>query len=72
MKRREAFIKSNMKRITALSMDGWPRTRNMKDFRKWIDLIYEAKIKGIYGFGTSNCDVIAQLSRFAKELEKDH
>lgn len=68
-KRRESFIKKNMKEILALSMDGWPRTKNMKDYRKWLDLIYKAKISGIYSLGTSNCDVIAQLNRFAKEMK---
>lgn len=48
-------------------MVGWPRTKQMKDYIKWLDIIYEAKIKGIYAIGTSNCDVIAQLNRFAKE-----
>jgi hypothetical protein len=42
----------------------------MKDYRKWLDLIFEAKIQGIYGLGTSNCDVIAQLNRFAKSLKQ--
>lgn len=70
IKKRNLFIKKNLKRILPLSMDGWPRTRNMKDYRKWIDLIYEAKIAGIYSVGTSNCDVIAQLNRFAKEFNK--
>lgn len=68
-KRRESFIKKNMKDILSLSMDGWPRTKNMKDYRKWLDLIYKAKISGIYSLGTSNCDVIAQLNRFAKEMK---
>lgn len=64
---REAFVKKNRKRILKLSMIGWPRTREMKDYIKWMDLVYEAKIKGIYAIGTSNCDVISQLSRFAKQ-----
>lgn len=69
-KRREAFIKKHSQRILSLKMDGWPRLTNMKDRIKWIDLVYEAKIAGIYGIGTSNCDVIAQLDRFARELNK--
>lgn len=68
-KKREDFIKKNLTRILSLSMQGWPRTNNMKDKRKWIDLVFEAKIKGVYGLGTSNCDVIAQLERFAKEIK---
>ena len=71
-KKREAFIKKNLKRILPLSMEGWPRTKNMKDYRKWLDLIFEAKIAGVYALGTSNCDVIAQLNRFAKELKIDN
>lgn len=67
-KRRDAFVKRHSAKILPLSMDGWPRTKNMKDYIKWLDLVYEAKIKGIYGFGTSNCDVIIQLNRKAKEL----
>lgn len=68
-KKREEFIKKNLTRILSLSMQGWPRTNNMKDKRKWIELVFEAKIKGVYGLGTSNCDVIAQLERFAKEIK---
>jgi RNase adaptor protein for sRNA GlmZ degradation len=68
MKRRNAFVKRNIKLILSLSMDGWPRTRNMKDFRKWLDLIYKAKVSGIYSVGTANCDVISKLHRLAKEL----
>lgn len=68
-KRREAFIKKNLKEILSLSMDGWPRTKNMKDYRKWLDIIYKAKLSGIYAIGTSNCDVIAQLNRFAKDMQ---
>lgn len=69
-KRRNQFIKKHMKKILALSMNGWPRTKEMKDYIKWLDLIYKAKISGIYGFGTSNCDVIAQLERYAKQLSE--
>lgn len=67
---RDTFVKRKMKTILSLSMDGWPRIKNMKDYIKWLDLVYEAKIKGIYGFGTSNCDVIMQLHHKAKELSK--
>lgn len=67
-KKRDAFVKKHYKKIVALSMDGWPRTKNMKDFRKWFDLIFLAKVNGVYGMGTSNCDVIAQLHRFAKAI----
>lgn len=69
-KRREDFIKKNLKAILSLSMDGWPRTKNMKDYRQWLDLVYKAKLSGVYAIGTSNCDVIAQLSRFAKEIKR--
>lgn len=67
-KKREAFIRKNLSRIQALKMDGWPRLKNMKDRIRWIDLVYEAKIAGVYAISTANCDVIAQLNRFAKEL----
>lgn len=66
--RRDKFIKRNIKKITSLKMDGWPRLREMKDRLKWLDLVFSAKIEGVYSIGTSNCDVIAQLSRFAKEM----
>ena len=69
-KRRDAFVRRRMKKILSLSMDGWPRTKNMKDYLKWLDIVFEAKIKGIYGFGTANCDVIAQLNRKAKDFSK--
>lgn len=71
-KRRDAFVKKNSEKILPLSMDGWPRTKSMKDYIKWLDLVFDAKIKGIYGFGTSNCDVIAQLNRKANELSKNN
>lgn len=69
-KKRNAFIIKNLKKILPLSMDGWPKTSNMKDYPKWLDIVIQAKIKGVYGIGTSNCDVIAQLNRFAKEISK--
>ena len=67
-KKRDAFVKRRIKTIMSLSMDGWPRTKNMKDYPKWLDLVFEAKIKQVYGFGTSTCDVIMQLHSKAKEL----
>lgn len=67
IKRRNEFIKRNKQKILALSMDGWPRLKNMKDHNKWLEIVYDAKIKGIYGIGTSNCDVIGQLNRHAKD-----
>lgn len=67
--RRDVFIKKNLDKILSLPMDGWPRTKNMKSYIKWLDLIFDAKIKGIYGVGTANCDVIAQLNRHAKEMK---
>lgn len=67
-KKRQDFIKRRVKKILVLKMDGWPRLKEMPDRHKWIDLVYEAKIAGVYGIGTSNCDVIAQLNRFAKQL----
>lgn len=70
MKQRDAFVKKNMGKILALSTQGWPRLTQMKDKRKWIDLVIEAKILGIYSIGTSNCDVIAQLERKAKEIKE--
>lgn len=67
-KKRDAFVKKNLKRIKTLRMDGWPRTMKMKDRLKWIDIAYEAKIAGVYSIGTANCDVIANLNRRAKQL----
>lgn len=69
-KKRDAFVKRRLKTILSLSMEGWPRTKNMKHYPQWLDLVFEAKIKGVYGFGTSNCDVIMQLNHKAKELLK--
>lgn len=66
--RRDAFIKKNLSKILKLKTDGWPRTKEMPDYLKWLDLIYRAKLEGIYGIGTSNCDVIIQLSRLSKEM----
>jgi hypothetical protein len=65
-KRRDSFVKKHSKAILALSMDGWPRLKEMRDKVKWVDLVYKAKIGGIYAIGTANCDVIAQLHRLAK------
>jgi hypothetical protein len=66
-KLRDAFVEKNLKRIKDLKMDGWPRLMQMKDRLKWIDLVYEAKIAGVYSIGTANCDVIANLNRFAHQ-----
>jgi len=68
--KRNDFIKGNIEKIMALSMDGWPKTKNMKDYVKWLDIVYDAKIKGVYSVGTANCDVIANINRFAKEISK--
>lgn len=70
MRERDAFVKERMNKILSLSTEGWPRLSQMKDRRKWIDLVIEAKIFGIYSIGTSNCDVIAQLERKAKEIKE--
>ena len=67
-KKRDAFVRKNLKRIMSLKMDGWPRLTQMKDRHGWLDLVYEAKIAGIYSVGTANCDVVANLERFAKEI----
>lgn len=67
-KRRDQFVKRRIKKILSLSMDGWPRTKNMKDYPKWLEIVIEAKIQGIYGFGTSNCDIIMRLLHRAKQL----
>lgn len=68
--KRTAFIKKNLSKILKLRMDGWPRTKFMPDCMKWMEFVYRAKLEGIYSLGTSNCDVIAQLNRFAKEIKK--
>lgn len=70
-KKRDAFIKKNLNIILSLSTSGWPRLKEMKDRRKWIDIVLEAKIKGIYGLNTANCDVIANLERFAKQIKQE-
>lgn len=68
--KRDEFIKRHKASILALDTNGWPRLKQMADRNKWLNLVYKAKIEGVYGIGTANCDVIAQLSRFAKELNK--
>lgn len=68
--KRDAWIKRHKKQILALDITGWPRLKQMKDRVKWLNLVYKAKIAGVYGIGTCNCDVVAQLHRFAKELTK--
>jgi hypothetical protein len=70
MKKRDAFVKKRIKKILSLSMQGWPKLKEMKDRAGWIDIVFEAKIVGIYGMGTANCDVIALLESKAKELSK--
>ena len=66
---RDAFVKKNLKKILALPTDGWPRTKNMKTYIKWLDLVFDAKIKGVYSIGTANCDVIIMLSSHAKQMK---
>lgn len=70
MKRRDAFVKRRLSKILSLSMQGWPRLNQMKDKKQWIDIVFEAKIEGVYGMGTANCDVIALLESKAKELKE--
>lgn len=67
--RRDAFVKKNLKKIIALKMDGWPRMKQMPHYMEWLDLVYKAKLEGVYSLGTANCDVIAQLNRFAQEFK---
>ncbi len=69
-KQRDTFVKKNLNRILSLSTDGWPRTKNMKDYIKWFDLICEAKIKGVYSMGSANCDVIMMLKHTAQQINQ--
>jgi len=62
------FVRKNVKKILPLSMEGWPRTKNMKDYDKWASIVFDSKIKGIYSLNTSPCDIIANLNQKAKEL----
>jgi hypothetical protein len=39
------------------------------DYLKWLDLVYEAKGKGLYSMKTANCDVIANLRDKAQDLK---
>jgi hypothetical protein len=69
-KRKYDFCRRRLKKILALSTAGWPRMTKNPDYLKWLDLVYEAKEKGLFSLKTSNCDVIANLSRKANELKK--
>lgn len=69
--KRDKFVKRHLKKILSLSTNGWPRLNNMPNKNEWIVLVYKAKMEGIYGLGTSNCDVVIQLSRFAKEIKNN-
>jgi hypothetical protein len=51
-------------------MQGWPRMTHNKDYLQWLDIVYEAKQKGLYSIKTSNCDVISNLHHKALELHK--
>jgi hypothetical protein len=71
IKKREEFVRKYKKHILSLSLDGWPKTKNMKDYLKWFDIVCKAKIQGVYGIGTANCDVIMLISRLAKNINND-
>lgn len=68
-KKRISFVKTNSKLLSQLSTDGWPRTRDMKDYPKWLDIVIRAKIKGIYSIGTANCDVILMINRIYQDIK---
>ena len=69
-KKRYDFVKRRLKRILSLSMQGWPKmySSSNPDYLKWLDIVYEAKERGIYSLNTANCDVIANIHRKAVEL----
>jgi hypothetical protein len=69
-KRRYDFCKRRMKKILSLSMEGWPRMAMNKDYLKWLDIVYEAKEKGLYSIKTANCDVISNIKNKAIELKQ--
>lgn len=64
------FVRRRLKKILALSMQGWPRMTNNQDYLKWLDIVYLAKERGLYSYKTSNCDVIANLNTKAQDLTK--
>jgi hypothetical protein len=63
------FVARRIKKILPLSMQGWPRMTLNPDYIKWLDIVYQAKERGLYSFQTSNCDVIANLRSKAIELK---
>jgi hypothetical protein len=69
-KKRYDFCSRRLKKILALSTDGWPRMTHNPDYIKWLDIVYEAKSKGLYSMKSSNCDVIANLRDKAIELKR--
>lgn len=70
--KRYNFVRRRLKKILSLSMDGWPRMYSYpnKDYLKWLELVYECKIKGLYSPTTATCDVIANLHYKAEEIKK--
>lgn len=69
-KRRYDFVRRRLKRILPLSMQGWPYMSRNRDYIKWLDIVYEAKDKGLYSLKTSTCDIIANIYEKAKQLSK--
>lgn len=58
---RYAFVRRRLKKISSLNTVGWPRMTNNPVYLDWLDIVYQAKEKGLYSFKTTNCDVIANL-----------
>lgn len=69
-KRRYDFVRQRLKKILSLSTKGWPKMTHNPDYIKWLDIVYEAKEKGLYSMKTSNCDVISNLHSKAEELNR--
>lgn len=70
--RRYQFVKKNAARILKLSTESWPRmARGMNpDYVKWMEIVYKVKSLGLYGLGTSPCDIIIQLKHMAEEIKR--
>jgi hypothetical protein len=67
-KRRYDFARRHLYRILALDIEGWPHMTGHPYYLTWLDLVYDAKDRGLYSLKTSNCDVIANLYYKAIDL----
>lgn len=62
------FVRLHLYTILTLDLDGWPHMTDHPNYLTWLDIVYEAKDRGLYSVKTANCDVIASLYHKAVDV----